>query len=224
MQRFFFNVHLSKCRLHYYKVYRSKQKHFFIVLFMRRGILIIFLVISFIAKNGAYTSRDYENAAPVKVRLNYTANTLPEGESFRLVVVAEPEDSAGTKGQWTSSNEKIATIDSDGSVKALKKGTAVMTFTTEDGSKTAKCDVTVNEDAGKKDDEAIPDNDIYILENTLYLKTPLVYDLIYVYTLSGLQIDKFVKDTELFVKDVSSYPSGTLIITNGKDLTCRIRK
>jgi uncharacterized protein YjdB len=194
---------------------------------MRKGVLFIFLMISFIAKSGACVNQDYGNAVPAKsVRLNYTANTLPEGKSFRLVAVTEPGDSAGTKGQWTSSNEKIATIDSDGSVKALKKGTAVITFTTEDGSKTAKCNVTVNEEitAGEKDSEAVSNSDIYISDNILYLKTPLVYDLIYVYTLSGLQIDKFVKDTELFVKDVSSYPGGILIVTNGKDLTSRIRK
>jgi uncharacterized protein YjdB len=192
---------------------------------MRKEVLLIILMISFTAKSGACGNQNCGNTAPAKsVRLNYTANTLPEGKSFRLVAVTEPEDSARAKGQWTSNDEKIATVDSDGSVKALKKGTAVITFTTQDGSKTAKCDVTVSEVDGEKDSEAVSNSDIYISDNILYLKTPLIYDLIYVYTLSGLQIDKFVKDTELFVKDVSSYPAGILIVTNGKDLTSRIRK
>ena len=68
------------------------------------------------------------------------------------------------------------------------------------------------------------DENIYISENMLYIKTPLINDLIYVYTASGLCIDKFVKETELVVKDASAYPAGVLIITNGKDLTTKVVK
>ena len=72
--------------------------------------------------------------------------------------------------------------------------------------------------------EAVNDENIYISENILYIKTPLINDLIYVYTTAGLCIDKFIKDKKLFVKDASAYPAGVLIITNGKDLTTRVVK
>jgi Subtilisin-like serine proteases len=47
--------------------------------------------------------------------------------------------------QWKSSNEKVATVDNNGLVKAVGKGTATITCTALDGSKkVAKCSVTVN--------------------------------------------------------------------------------
>ena len=70
--------------------------------------------------------------------------------------------------------------------------------------------------------DSIQSNDIYISDSVLYIKTPLVNDLIYVYTASGLCIDKFFKDTELVVKKVSTYPKGVLIVTNGKDMMVKI--
>ena len=44
---------------------------------------------------------------------------------------------------WKSSNASIATVDNEGKVIALKAGTATITVTTADGSKTANCIVTV---------------------------------------------------------------------------------
>ena len=44
---------------------------------------------------------------------------------------------------WTSSNTSVATV-SEGTVKALKTGTATIKVTTTDGGKTAECKVTVN--------------------------------------------------------------------------------
>ena len=84
-------------------------------------------------------------------------------------------------------------------------------------SVTVKCNI----ENIKKD---VKNKKIYISDNMLYIKTPLINDLIYVYTASGLCIDKFVKETELVVKDASAYPAGVLIITNGKDLTTKVVK
>ena len=70
--------------------------------------------------------------------------------------------------------------------------------------------------------EIVQVENIYISENMLFIKTPSINDMIFVYTTSGLCIDKFVKETEIVVKDVSAYPIGELIITNGKDLTAKV--
>ena len=80
----------------------------------------------------------------------------------------------------------------------------------------------VSDEKAKKTIEK--NENIYILENILYIKTLSINELIYVYTKSGLCIDKFVKDTEIFVKDVSAYPNGELTVTNGKDLTAKVIK
>jgi len=94
---------------------------------------------------------------------------------------------------------------------------------TED-RKPVKASSTVIKDDGKARKDIDKDENIYISENMLYIKTQLINDLIYVYTTSGLCIDKFVKDTELVVKDASAYPNGELIVTNGKDLTAKVVK
>ncbi|MBK4831626.1 hypothetical protein CU001_0677 [Enterococcus faecium] len=44
---------------------------------------------------------------------------------------------------WKSSDATIAGVDSTGKVSGVKAGTADITVTTKDGSKTAKCTVTV---------------------------------------------------------------------------------
>ena len=95
---------------------------------------------------------------------------------------------------------------------------ASSSITTED-NKPDKASSSVVKCDGKAKNE-----NVYISENMLYVKTPLVNDLIYIYTASGLCIDKFVKDTELVVKNVSAYPDGELIVTNGKELTITIIK
>ena len=84
--------------------------------------------------------------------------------------------------------------------------------------------VSVKEENVNDTTEVVRSEDIYILEDMLYVKTPLINDLIYIYTTSGLCIDKFIKETELIVKDASAYPKGVLTITNGKGLTVRVIK
>ncbi|MEI6580280.1 MAG: Ig-like domain-containing protein [Eubacteriales bacterium] len=44
---------------------------------------------------------------------------------------------------WSSDNEKVATVDESGKVKAVGRGTATITATTEDGLASASCKVTV---------------------------------------------------------------------------------
>jgi len=96
-------------------------------------------------------------------------------------------------------------------------------LTTKDKKPTKSTSVVVKDD-GKTKKEVVLNKNIYICENMLYVKTPLINDLIFVYNASGLCIDKFVKETELVVKDASAYPNGELTITNGKDLTIKVVK
>lgn len=163
-----------------------------------------------------------------EVSLNYDAYELTEGESFTLVATVEPEDAEDLSGTWSSDAQAIATVDAKGKVNAKAEGEAIITFTTTSGGKTATCKVTVNkkEDEGGDDtsNEYVVENTIYLSGNVLYVKSSSVNDLVYVYTASGLCVDKFFKHTELLVKDASAYPSGVLIVTNGKDWTQKVIK
>lgn len=66
--------------------------------------------------------------------------TLKAGKSAKLKVTTTPK-TTGQKATFKSSNKKVATVDSKGRVKALKKGTAKITVTV--GKQKATCTVKV---------------------------------------------------------------------------------
>ena len=76
-----------------------------------------------------------------KVKLNVSKKTVNKGNTYTLKATLTPSDSTDTL-TWTTSNKKVATVDKNGKVTAVKKGTATITVKTESG-KTAKCKVTV---------------------------------------------------------------------------------
>ena len=77
------------------------------------------------------------------VYLNATSMELTEGESATLVATISPNDAENKTVIWSSSNLSIASV-SNGKVTALKAGKATITVKTDDGGKTATCEVTVN--------------------------------------------------------------------------------
>lgn len=66
--------------------------------------------------------------------------TLKAGKSAKLKVTTTPK-TTGQKASFKSGNKKVATVDSNGKVKALKKGTAKITVTV--GKQKATCTVKV---------------------------------------------------------------------------------
>ena len=85
--------------------------------------------------------------APTKpvtnVTLEPTTLTLEAGSTGKLTATVEPSDATNQTVTWSSNNEQVATV-ADGTVTAVKAGTATIMVTTADGSKTAACEVTVN--------------------------------------------------------------------------------
>ena len=73
-----------------------------------------------------------------------TATMQVGGETLTLTSAIAPLNASNTAVSWSSSDETVATV-ANGVVTALKAGTATITVTTEDGSKTAECVVTVEE-------------------------------------------------------------------------------
>lgn len=76
------------------------------------------------------------------VSLDKTALTLKDGETAALTATVAPEDADNKNVTWSSDNTAVATVE-NGTVTAVKEGTANITVTTEDGNKTAACTVTV---------------------------------------------------------------------------------
>ena len=74
------------------------------------------------------------------ISLNRTNVTLGEGESFLLKATLSPKD-ATEAVTWSSSDENIATVGQDGTIKAVKQGSA--TIFAKAGDLQASCVVTV---------------------------------------------------------------------------------
>lgn len=74
--------------------------------------------------------------SPVKkVTLSETKNiTMPIGIPYSLTAVVEPEDASIKDIVWSSSNEKVATVDENGIVTGIALGNAKITASTIDGS------------------------------------------------------------------------------------------
>ena len=79
------------------------------------------------------------------VTLDKTNLQLKVGETATLKATVVPSDASDKKVSWRSSDTKVVIVDSDGKVTAVGKGTAKITVITEDGGKTATCDVTVTD-------------------------------------------------------------------------------
>lgn len=69
--------------------------------------------------------------------------TMTVGDSKSLGVSAEPSGVTLSKLTWSSSDNNIATVD-DGMVRAVSKGSVVISVKTEEG-KNASCNITVND-------------------------------------------------------------------------------
>lgn len=76
------------------------------------------------------------------VTLNETKLSLMEDATAQLTATVLPENATNPAVTWSSDNPDVATVE-NGTVTALKAGTAKITVTTEDGGKTATCEVTV---------------------------------------------------------------------------------
>lgn len=65
------------------------------------------------------------------------------GANETLTATVSPANASDKTVTYKSSDTSVATVDSTGKVLGVKAGTADITVTTKDGSKTAKCTVTV---------------------------------------------------------------------------------
>lgn len=78
------------------------------------------------------------------ITLDMTSAEIRAGEFAMLTAAIEPADATNVNVTWTSSDSSVATVE-NGKVYGVKTGTAVITATTEDGGKTASCQVSILE-------------------------------------------------------------------------------
>ena len=78
----------------------------------------------------------------ISISLDQTKIELTEGDELTLTATVKPDNATNKNVSWTSSNESVASV-TNGVVTAIKSGTAIITVKTDDGGKTATCNVTV---------------------------------------------------------------------------------
>jgi len=86
-----------------------------------------------------------QNSIPVTgVSLNKSTLSLETSKEETLTATIVPNSATYKNLTWASNNSTVATVDSNGKVKAIKAGTATITVTTTNGL-TATCLVTVTQ-------------------------------------------------------------------------------
>ena len=175
----------------------------------------------------AFTDNETTTVDVEKVSLNKSATTLTEGESETLTATITPSNATGDKTvKWSSSNEAVAAVDSNGKVTAKKAGTAVITATSSNG-KTAGCTVTVKQ-------KEIAITGISLNKSTTSLTEGESETLTATITPSNATGDKTVKwsssNEAVAAVDsngkVTAKKAGTAVITatssNGKSASCTV--
>lgn len=90
-----------------------------------------------------------------QIVLNKTEGVLTVGNSVTVTATVTPDNATNATVNWTSSDEKVATVDSNGKVTAVAAGNATITATSEsDGDVSADYALTVNKAAGKQNKPA----------------------------------------------------------------------
>ena len=94
------------------------------------------------------TVTDPNNIPASGITLDKTALTLDALDIYQLTATVKPDNAANKGIVWTSSNESVATVDENGVITAIAKGTATITATAADGyGASASCTVTVSNTA-----------------------------------------------------------------------------
>ena len=103
--------------------------------------------------DGGYTATCKVTVKPVavtevlaeSVTLDQTTMELTVNGTGKLTATVKPDETTVKTIQWSSSDETVAMVGADGTVTALKEGTAVITA--KCGEKSAECTVTVKAEA-----------------------------------------------------------------------------
>ena len=109
--------------------------------------------------------------AVTSVSLSSNSETIKAGKTVTLIPTISPSNATNKNVTWSTSNDQIATVSDSGVVNGVSEGTATITVTTVDGSKTATCTVAVNAAQGGEETLSITYSDLpstYQTGSTVY--------------------------------------------------------
>jgi hypothetical protein len=156
------------------------------------------------------------NIRPIIVNVNVDGVTLDEEEvtldisspAHQLTATVSPNNATNKTVIWISSNESVATVNSNGLVTPLSAGTTKISVTTIDGNFSDTCTVTVTQSVS---------NDVRHL-NTLKIYPNPTSGIVYVDTDKPVEIEICntmgvqIMNTKGNRVDLSKYPAGVYIM------------
>lgn len=90
-----------------------------------------------------YCTVTVEKVKITSITLNYTTLDMYIGDTISLIATISPSDVADQTIKFRSENNSVATVDMNGSIKAVGEGTTVIEVKSNDGNVTATCTITV---------------------------------------------------------------------------------
>ena len=99
------------------------------------------------SKNCSITVND-ETIPVTGVTLTENSITINTGDTHILTANVLPSDATNKNVTWSSNDNNIATVDSNGVVSGIASGSTIITVTTTDGGYTAQCSVNVTSTYG----------------------------------------------------------------------------
>ena len=181
--------------------------------------------------DGTVTPDDGQKISVTGVSLNKTATTIEVGKTEKLTATVTPDNATNKNVTWKSSNEDVATVGKDGTVTARAVGTADITVTTADGSKTATCAVTVNPKTVPVAEVKLDETELELEEGATATLTATVLpedatDKTVTWTIGGTNSDAVtLNDTTGKEVTVTAATAGTATITakaGEKTATCTV--
>lgn len=163
------------------------------------------------------------------VELNHDTYSLYIEETLQLTATVLPADATFKEISWSSSDESVAGVDSEGLVTALKPGNVVITVKTTDGGYEAYCEIKVvpsvnirNEDLNKLVIYPIAIREKCKIENLPFQSK------IFILNLKGKILIQLANDNAANIEvDFTSIPNGIYflkILSKNKFITKKIVK
>jgi len=143
----------------------------------KKSINLIKSLILVIGLSIAATSCKKDEAKSVEsVSIDQTTLDIKVGEVKKLTANITPTDAATADVTWSSSDNTIAVVSSDGSVTAIKIGSVTIVVTTKDGAKTSECAVNVKQTGNSvnlegeiKGNRNLSADSVYLLKGFVYV-------------------------------------------------------
>jgi len=107
---------------------------------MKKRIVIISLIVMLIISTCSFAA----NVSVTGIQVEKTNITIEMGQTEKIGVTISPENATNKTVNWSSSNNNIATVNSNGEIKGISGGVATIKGTTVDGGYTVSITVSVS--------------------------------------------------------------------------------